>query len=254
MTMPCDRLPAADRPSVALRRCGAALAARASCALCALLAVAACQGKVLSPTPADQLRRSNAELAMKVDSLERELSEARTALAATEVARASAAQTADRDAATLSPEAIQATPHLARVVIGGTSHTDLALSGGGCVARIYLEPLDGLGRFLQVVGSVSVTLYWSPPGCDAQVISCHDFGPLALRSAYRSGFGGTHYTLEWPVEPEAARAGDATAQSPAWTCGMPLHAKIEYSDARSGRVFTAERTLAAIAVRAGGAH
>jgi hypothetical protein len=223
--------------------------------MAAVLGAAACQAKVLSPTPADQLRRRNVELESKVDALERQLSEVRTALASSEALRAEAARTADGPSPAMSAEATEATPHLARVGIGSASHTDRAPSGGGCVARIYMEPVDGLGRFIQVVGSVSVTIYWSPPGCDAEVLSCHEFGPLELRAAYRSGFGGTHYTLEWPVEPKAAQvqpAGDATGRALAWTCGTPAHAKIEYSDARTGRVFTAERTLPAVAIREGG--
>ena len=233
----------------------------AACAVTA--ALGGCQAKVLSPTPADQLRRQNADLAAKVESLELQLSEARTAMAESGVRRADPERGtgAGSDAAggtpALSPEAIAATPHLAGVSIAGSSHTDQPLQGDGCVARLYMTPVDGLGRFMQVVGTASVTLYWSPPGCEAEVLSCHEFGPLALRAAYRSGFGGTHYTLEWPVAPVGAPAG-ASGPGPsggpegtAWTCGSPVEVKVEFTDARSGRVFTARRALAAIAIGTG---
>lgn len=223
-----------------------------STACAALAALAGCQAKVLSPTPADQLRRQNADLAAKVESLERQLSEARTAMAASAASRAGAGPgTAGSDAAgsapALSAEAIAATPHLAGVSIAGSSHTDRPLQGDGCVARLYITPVDGLGRFIQVVGTASVTLYWSPPGCEAEVLSCHEFGPLVLRDAYRSGFGGTHYTLEWPIE-RMGPAGDpgAVAAAP-WTCGAAVEAKVDFTDAHSGRVFTARRALAALA-------
>lgn len=219
-----------------------------------------CQAKVLSPTPADQLRRQNAELSAKVESLERQLSESRTALATAEARRVAAASDAAAGSATgtgrgqaLSPEAVEATPHLAGVSIAGSSHTDRSLSGDGCVARIYMAPVDGLGRFLQVVGTASVTLYWSPPGCEAEVLSCHEFGPLALRDAYRSGFGGAHYTLEWPIDLVSAgrsAAGDGSPSS-AWSCGSSVEVKVEFMDARSGRVFTARRALAAMATAKG---
>ena len=223
------------------------------------VALAGCSAKVLSPTPADQLRRQNAELAAKVESLERQLSEARTALAeassrpqAGDGKAGAELAGADASAATLSPEAIEATPHLAGMTIAGSSHTDRALSGEGCVARIYLTPVDGLGRFLQVVGSASVTLYWSPPGCEAEVLSCQEFGPLALRGAYRSGFGGTHYTLEWPIATTGAPGAEgAGSPASAWTCGSPVEVKVEFTDSRSGRVFTARRALAAMAVGRG---
>jgi outer membrane murein-binding lipoprotein Lpp len=210
-----------------------------------------CSGKVLSPSPADQLRRQNAELSAKVESLERQLSEARTALAAAEQ-RASAGAGTSESASTLSPEAIEATPHLAGITIAGSSHTDRPISSDGCVARVYVSPVDGRGRFMQVVGTASVTLYWSPPGCAAEVLSCQEFGPVALRDAYRSGFGGTHYTLEWPVATDPSGEGKADgAPGSAWTCGSPVEVKVEFTDARSGRVFTARRALVAMATARG---
>jgi hypothetical protein len=216
------------------------------------IACAGCSGKVLAPTPADQLRRQNAELSAKVESLERELSESRTALAAAE-RRASAGTGPSDTEPVLSPEVVEATPHLAGIAIAASSHTDRPLSGDGCVARVYLAPVDGLGRFMQVVGTASVTLYWSPPGCAAEVLSCQEFGPMALRSAYRSGFGGTHYTLEWPVvaaDPSGRGIADGAPGS-VWTCGKPVEVKVEFTDARSGRVFTARRALAAMSTERG---
>lgn len=225
---------------------------RSLCSLAALggaLALAACQAKVLSPTPGDQLRRRNAELEAKVDALERELSEARSAVASSERERRSPREPGASDGrAGLSVEAVQATPHLSRVAIASSSHTDRPSAGEGCVARVYLEPVDGLGRFLQVVGSATVTVYWSPPGCNAQVLSCQSFGPLAVRSAYRSGFGGSHYTLECPID---IGASAAAAGAPAWRCGSAVEVKVEFEDALSGRVFTAQRTLPGIAPRTG---
>lgn len=219
-------------------------------AAAASASLAACQAKVLSPTPADQLRRQNAELSAKVESLERQLSEARTALATADSGGSAVDAAGDRP---LSEEEVAATPHLAGVSIASSSHTDRPISADRCVARIYMAPVDGLGRFLQVVGTASVTLYWSPPGCEAEVISCHDFGPLALRDAYRSGFGGAHYTLEWPIDLSAVGQGSARGGTgvTAWSCGSPVEAKVEFTDARSGRVFTARRALAAMATARG---
>lgn len=239
-------------------RCAACIQALAAAAA-ASVAVWGCQAKVLAPTPADQLRRQNAELTARVESLERQLSESRTALAAAEARQSvrmpdESGGTADgASGKARSPEAIEATPHLAGIAIAASSHTDRPLTGEGCVARIYLTPVDGLGRFIQVVGTASVTLYWSPPGCDAEVLCCQEFGPLALRSAYRSGFGGTHYTLEWPMDlgVEGRRSsGDATPGT-TWTCGSAVEVKVEFADARSGRVFTARRALAAMSMERG---
>jgi outer membrane murein-binding lipoprotein Lpp len=217
------------------------------------LACAGCAGKVLSPSPADQLRRQNADLSAKVESLERKLSEARTALAAAEQNRERAEAGATGASPALSPEAIEATPHLAGITIAAASHTDRPLSGDGCVARVYVTTVDGLGRFMQAVGTVSVTLYWSPPGCAAEVLACQEFGPMALRDAYRSGFGGTHYTLEWllaPADPTGVGKADSAPGS-TWTCGSPAEVKVEFTDARSGRVFTARRALAAMSTLRG---
>lgn len=226
----------------------------------AALGLQACQAKVLSPTPADQLRRQNVELAAKVESLEQQLSEARTAMATAQARHLAVAPVASADggsggaaAQPLSAEAVEATPHLAGIGIASSSHTDRPIRGDGCVARIYLTPVDGLGRFIQVVGTASVTLYWSPPGCQAEVISCHEVGPLALRDAYRSGFGGSHYTLEWPIELPAAGGGEGPdiPLASRWACGGPVEVKVEFIDAYSGRVFTARRALAAMAAARG---
>lgn len=227
-----------------------------SIAIAAAAGLAGCQAKVLAPTSADQLRRDNAALSAKVDSLERQLSEARTAMAAATSQSGTGSGVPGPDGAaaavrTLSSEEMQATPHLAGVSIGGSSHTDRPLRGDGCVARIYLMPVDGLGRFIQVVGSATVTLYWSPPGCEAEVLSCHEVGPLALRDAYRSGFGGTHYTLEWSIDAGRPSSADGTGSRPAWACGSPVEVKVEFTDARSGRVFTARRALMAMATAKG---
>lgn len=227
--------------------------------LAAAWLLVACQGKVLSPTPGDQLRRRNTELEAQVSALELQVSEARTSMAAlqSQLAQAKSASgaTAGGEGAVRepSPEAIEATPYLARVSVGTRSHTDRPLSGTGCVARIYMEPQDGLGRFMQVVGTVSATLYWARPGCEAEAISCKEFGPLAIRDAYRSGFGGTHYTLEWPIElkvPSTAPEGGAARVE--WSCGETVEVRLEFTDARSGRVFTAQRVLTSLAPREGG--
>jgi hypothetical protein len=230
-------------------------------AIASAVALWGCQAKVLAPTPADQLRRQNTELAAKVESLERQLSEARTALLESEARRVAVTESGDAagpqgasDATKLSSEALQATPHLAGIAISGSSHTDRPIRGEGCVARIYVVPVDGLGRFMQVVGTARVTLYWSPPGCEAQVLSCHEVGPMPLRDAYRSGFGGTHYTIEWPIGLDAAspEMDSAGGSKSAWTCGSAVEVKVEFADALSGRVFTARRSLAGIVPPGGG--
>lgn len=232
---------------------------RAALGAAAVALLASCQGKVLSPTPGDQLRRRNAELEAQVSALELQVSESRTSMASlqSQLAQAKSASGtmpgAEGAARELSPEALEATPHLARISVGSRSHTDTPLSGEGCVARIYMEPQDGLGRFMQVVGTVSATLYWVRPGCEAEAISCKEFGPLAIRDAYRSGFGGTHYTLEWPVELKVPiTQPDGGAARVEWTCGDGVEVRLEFTDARSGRVFMAQRILPALAPLEGG--
>ncbi|HRJ49289.1 MAG: hypothetical protein KF787_10910 [Phycisphaeraceae bacterium] len=75
---------------------------------------------------------------------------------------------------------------------------------------LYIRTLDGERRFVQAVGTLRVeVLQLDEPvrGEPARVVASAVVGPADLRSAYRSGFGGTHYSVELPAPASADERG-----------------------------------------------
>lgn len=64
------------------------------------------------------------------------------------------------------------------------------------VVRIYVRPLDGQGRFLPVAGQVTVRLVTITETDPPAVLAERTYSPAQWDQAYRTGFTGTHYTLE----------------------------------------------------------
>ena len=180
---------------------------RPSVAVSLALAVvtSGCTAKVLTPSPADRLREENAGLETTVANLELELAEAETRIASLVEAEENRAGVA-RD-----PEVLAATPHLARIDIAGSSGLEIDRSGRGTLF-VRLVPRDGRGRFLQIVGRVSIRASVLAEESTPALVGERSFGPIEVRNAWRSGFGGSVYLFEVPVEvPAALRdAPDAT--------------------------------------------
>ena len=64
------------------------------------------------------------------------------------------------------------------------------------IVRVYIQPLDGQGRFLPVSGKATARLVAIPESSPPTVLAERTFGPSEWDAAYRSTFMGTHYTLE----------------------------------------------------------
>jgi len=98
-------------------------------------------------------------------------------------------------------EAVRAsTPHVTDIAIGPLSHLRDENRDGAidtCIA--YVSPSDALGRFVQMVGELSVHVGLLPADRDAITIGRAALSPAQLRAAYRSGMTGTHYTIAVPV-------------------------------------------------------
>ncbi len=110
----------------------------------------------------------------------------------------------------------------------GTVDTDR--DGTDDTLRVYVRPVDGNGRFLVVAGRVSVQLIAAREGRPARTVAEKTFTPAEFDAAYRSGFAGTHYTLELPLPsplPEDA-AGPATVY-------------VTFTEATTGASFTEQR-------------
>jgi outer membrane murein-binding lipoprotein Lpp len=131
---------------------------------------------------------------------------------------------------TASEEAIAATPRLVVITLGRLSHaSDDNADGRYESIVVYVDPKDGLGRFMQLVGSVSMHAAVLPADGPAQTIGQATFGPQALRDAYRSAFGGPSYTLTLPIDyPPGATE-----------CTV----RVVFTDAYTGEEFSAERAV-----------
>ncbi len=163
----------------------------------------------------DALRRRVVELEGQVGRLERRNDEL-----AAELARASGAPDS-------LPEAIRVnTPRVATLGIGTRSHVRPVREPGDVRARrliVYVEPADGRGRFVQMVGALTVHVDVLPLDAEPVSIGHLDLAPAELRDAYRSGMLGTHYTAEVPLD-----VSDAAGIS---SCDV----RVVYTDGRTGR-------------------
>lgn len=167
-----------------------------------LLCLAGCSVRLGKATPDDKLRervleleKDNRLLGQRVAELEGEL----------------ARQT---DIGSELPEAIRRnTPHVAAIYVSALSHLrDQDDDGELDTLLLYLKPEDGLGRFVQMVGRLSVNASLVPPEAPARTIGLLVLEPNALRAAYRSSFTGTHYTIEMPVDVPRTSAARLTIE------------------------------------------
>jgi hypothetical protein len=66
--------------------------------------------------------------------------------------------------------------------------------------KIYIEPQDGMGRFVQIVGRITLHAAVLPQDADAITIGRQTFDPADVRAAYRAPLlGGAYYALELPI-------------------------------------------------------
>jgi len=166
----------------------AALAVMSNWAM--FLSLAGCNLTVLTPSPADRLREENAALEADVASLERMLEESRAQFAAIE---------ANRRDDEIDPEAWAAMPRLTGLEVSGSSVVEVAPDGRG-VLMARIVPRDGRGRFLQITGRVSVQASVMVEGFEPVLVGSRSFTPGEVRDAWRSGFFGTIYLFEVPIE------------------------------------------------------
>lgn len=102
--------------------------------------------------------------------------------------------------------------------------------------KVFLTLHDQDGRHVPAPGRVRVALDGASEadlqaGADGQQLMSAVFGPAQFHDAYRSGFMGTHYTLEVPGV--TIPAGVAS-----------LNIRVSFTDAITGAELVAERTMA----------
>ncbi len=212
-----------------------------------------CRGRVLAPNANDGLRAELVERTSerdaaraRVSELESEVAGLTARLSAKDAARTPAeqgnggGQTAAQlaEIASLRAEAAAATPALASIAISSLSNakvTSAAVATGSAAGEglltLIVVPSDGLGRFIQIAGWLDLSATVLVPGAAPAPALATRVGPNALRSCYRSGFLGTHYTVEQPIR---------------WTGeGAPraVSVAIEFVDPATGRRFPATATV-----------
>ena len=190
--------------------------------ICWVLAAASllssCKGKALTPSPADDLRRQVVELQRQQEEQQGQIRELTAKLAQKSAA------------AGIDPVVEAARPLLGSISLTTGTGLEAQPDGTpGCLLRVVVVTQDGRGRFLQVVGELTVSLIRLVEGCEPEVTVCRTFGPLEVREAWRSSFMGTHYTFEVPLESSAACRGGFL--------------RVVFRDALSGESFSAEESV-----------
>lgn len=193
---------------------------RLSSLLILALSAGGCSGRVLTPSAADGLRVEVAERTRERDTARAELAELRTKLAELTVARD----------AKLDPEAADALPALSGVPVSPLS-TARWVDQNHATLALVIEPRDGLGRFLQVTGTLRASVAALIPGREPLPAGKTTVGPRILREAYRTGFMGTHYTIEIPLAWEGAESARAVSIA------------TEFTDALTGKSFAGQSTV-----------
>jgi len=189
-----------------------------------------CQPRILAPSSADGLR---AELIERTK--ERDDARARVAELETELARRSQPSLAGASPDGPLTEADlrelpEATPALASVAISSLSTVKVTGPGTGQLTLVVV-PSDGEGRFLQIAGVLRASAAGIVPGQEPMPSAAATFGPKALRAAYRTGFMGTHYTLEIPLR----WTGEARPRA--------VSVSVDFTDGATRRSYPAAATL-----------
>jgi hypothetical protein len=189
----------------------------------ALLAACAClfscsSGKRISQAN-DLLRRRNHDLEQEVVALKRRNAELESEL------KVAASQPQEMTA-----ELRAATPRIAEISIGRLTHIrDSDKNGVPDTLVVYIHPVDGRGRFTQMVGSITATAAIVPDDGDAQTIGRVLLDPVEVRDAYRSSFTGQHYVAEIPVMTDHRSAS--------------VLVRIAFEDGLTGQTLSAERSI-----------
>jgi hypothetical protein len=167
--------------------------------LLAGLLAGGCRARALVPTEADAYRDRIRALEERIIGLERANAELRGALASVERADGPDA------------EVLASMPRVVRLKTawGGGIERDRADPGRGMLT-VYLEPLDARDRFVPATGWLELAVF-ATPGFPAEPVRVGslELGPAALRDRWRSGFLGTHYSIECPVDLDLSPSADS---------------------------------------------
>lgn len=179
----------------------------------------------------DALRARVLDLQNQIADLER-----RSAELEVQVRQATAATTSATGE--VSEEVRLAMPHPVALNIDRLSHVRAAKDQGKPdQLLVYLDAVDGRGRFVQLTGTVQITAFRLPMESEPTAIGHLTATPLQVRDAYRSTLVGTHYTFEVPLTVELPPSTNGSAP------GDTVFVKAQFTDGVTGEVLTAEKSL-----------
>lgn len=158
------------------------------CVLAACVLVGGCKATVLKPSAGDTIRAENQTLKQKLDASE---------LAAAALEQQLLALKASDSKREPSEEVRDATPVVASISL--VSGSMIRREEGKDTAILLFAAQDGLGREMQCVGTLAITVTAATAGADAVTLATTSIGAKALRDCYRAGFMGAHYTVELPL-------------------------------------------------------
>lgn len=184
-----------------------------------------CKARALAPNVADGLRAEVVERTRERDEARAKVAELETKLTELTLARD----------AKIDPESAEAMPALAGVALSGLSTARLTEPNKAALALV-IEPRDGLGRFLQITGTLRATAAILIPGREPLAAGKATLGPKVLREAYRSTPFGTHYTIEIPLNWEGAEPARAVSIA------------AEFTDALTGKAYPIQGTVAIVSL------
>ncbi|MEM8757366.1 MAG: hypothetical protein AAGF47_06255 [Planctomycetota bacterium] len=149
-----------------------------------------CQTKARLSRTNDELRLQRESLRERVDGLELQVAELRSKLAESLMAQPKAPPS----------DVIDALPRVASLRLTRFSAVAVDETDAEPVARLFVMPVDGRGRFVQATGSLSVRLV-SPgaEGLEPSVLFERSLSPGELRDAYVVGLSGPSYRLDLPL-------------------------------------------------------
>lgn len=160
----------------------------------ALSLLAGCSVTAVAPTAADRNRERVLELENEIAALTRRNAELETALAAAQHAAPTRI-----DGAAVPADALAAAPLATTLRFGRFGGViDGERDGRPDRVRIYLELLDGRDRAVQVAGRAVVEAILVDPAGGARSLGVVELNPAAWQDAFRTGFLGTHYSVEIP--------------------------------------------------------
>lgn len=133
----------------------------------------------------DRLRRENLELSRQVESLRTAIERRDAELL--EIERSQGRGTTVQGAQPLRLTGLEFSRYSGPIDTDGDGVDD--------IVRIYLKPLDQHDRVMSVAGEARLQLAVID-GPDARVVAEKRYAPADFDAAFRSGFTGTHFTLE----------------------------------------------------------